>query len=107
MSDGYRPYLVPRDQSAIDKLSKEELWEGVLWASKAIEDANEDYNTFLYALGERVIKEGAGVELCPACGDVIDSCQGHGEIGDPAGYEILQKHDAGDHSECAIVGCEP
>lgn len=38
--------------------------------------------------------------LCPACGSVIDYCQGHGETGDPAGYAILQAHDDGDHSGC-------
>ena len=37
---------------------------------------------------------------CPACGDVIDYCQGHGEIGDPQGFAILQAHDDGDHSGC-------
>lgn len=45
-----------------------------------------------------------GIEVveakCPACGSVIDYCQGHGEIGDPAGFAILQAHDDGDHSGC-------
>ncbi len=40
------------------------------------------------------------VSLCPACGSVIDYCQGHGEIGDPVGRAILDKHDDGDHSDC-------
>jgi hypothetical protein len=43
---------------------------------------------------------------CPACGDWIDYCQGHGEIGDPYGFEILERHDAGDHSECHPAGCD-
>jgi len=43
---------------------------------------------------------------CPACGDPIDYCQGHGEIGDPAGRAILDAHDAGDHSGCHPEGCE-
>jgi hypothetical protein len=43
---------------------------------------------------------------CPACGDVIDYCQGHGEIGDPAGRAILDAHDDGDHSGCNPAGCE-
>lgn len=30
-------------------------------------------------------------EECPACGEPIDYCQGHGEIGDPAGYALLQR----------------
>lgn len=37
---------------------------------------------------------------CPACGDHIDYCQGHGMIGDPAGFRILTLHDYEDHSEC-------
>lgn len=37
---------------------------------------------------------------CPACGEFIDHCQGHGEIGDPHGFEILERHDEGDHSRC-------
>jgi hypothetical protein len=43
---------------------------------------------------------------CPACGDVIDYCQGHGEIGDPAGSAILASHDDGDHATCDPLGCD-
>jgi hypothetical protein len=43
---------------------------------------------------------------CPACGDVIDYCQGHGEIGDPAGRAILDSHDVGDHTQCHPDGCD-
>lgn len=43
---------------------------------------------------------------CPACGDPIDYCQGHGEIGDPAGFAILAAHDDGDHSGCHPDGCD-
>lgn len=38
--------------------------------------------------------------LCPACGSPTDYCQGHGEIGDPTGFAILQAHDGGDHAGC-------
>lgn len=38
--------------------------------------------------------------LCPACGDWMDFCQGHGEIGDPVGRAILDCHDAGEHDDC-------
>ena len=38
---------------------------------------------------------------CPACGDPIDYCQGHGEIGDPAGFALLAAHDNDDHADCA------
>ena len=31
--------------------------------------------------------------VCPACGDFIDYCQGHGEIGDPEGYAILKQQE--------------
>lgn len=37
---------------------------------------------------------------CPACGDWIDYCQGHGDLGDPDGARILALHDDDDHSEC-------
>lgn len=43
---------------------------------------------------------------CPACGSPIDYCQGHGEIGDPGGFAILQAHDSGDHSDCDPEGCD-
>ena len=46
------------------------------------------------------------VSRCPACGDPIDYCQGHGEIGDPVGFAILQAHDDGDHTGCHPGGCE-
>lgn len=39
--------------------------------------------------------------MCPACGSWIDHCQGHGEIGDPFGYKVLQMHDDDDHTQCA------
>jgi hypothetical protein len=45
------------------------------------------------------------VDLCPACGEPIDFCQGHGEIGDPRGALTLDMHDDGDHSFC-VVNCE-
>lgn len=40
------------------------------------------------------------VSMCPACGSVIDYCQGHGEMGDPAGRAVLDAHEQGDHSTC-------
>lgn len=40
------------------------------------------------------------VDLCPACGQPIDHCQGHGVIGDPWGWEILNNHDQGKHDQC-------
>ena len=43
---------------------------------------------------------------CPACGDPIDFCQGHGPIGDPAGATILDLHDNDDHSRCNPDGCD-
>lgn len=43
---------------------------------------------------------------CPACGELIEFCQGHGEIGDYQGFLISQQHDNGDHSNCNLRGCE-
>lgn len=43
--------------------------------------------------------------VCPACGEYIDYCQGHGEIGDPDGHDTLARHDRGDHSKCLIGAC--
>jgi hypothetical protein len=46
------------------------------------------------------------VAACPACGDPMDYCQGHGEIGDPYGHGILRDHDNDDHSRCHPLGCD-
>jgi hypothetical protein len=46
------------------------------------------------------------VARCPACGDVIDYCRGHGEIGDLAGFLALADHDRGDHTSCSPMGCD-
>lgn len=43
---------------------------------------------------------------CPACGSPIDYCQGHGDIGDPAGAAILARHDNDEHGECHPDGCD-
>jgi len=48
----------------------------------------------------------AEISYCPACGSPIDYCQGHGEIGDPAGRAILRDHDHGYHSHCHPDGCD-
>jgi hypothetical protein len=37
---------------------------------------------------------------CPACGESIDYCQGHGLIGDEWGARILAMHDDDNHTEC-------
>lgn len=42
---------------------------------------------------------------CPACGNPIDYCQGHGEIGDPEGRRIIEQHDKDDHRDCQPQGC--
>ena len=33
-----------------------------------------------------------GIDECPVCEDPLDYCQGHGEIGDPRGYALLQSY---------------
>lgn len=51
--------------------------------------------------------ESEHISRCPACGSVIDYCQGHGEIGDPVGWAILVSHyDFNDHDSCHPAGCE-
>ena len=46
------------------------------------------------------------LDRCPACGDVIDYCQGHGPVGDPFGYQILLNHCENDkHDQCHPSGC--
>lgn len=40
------------------------------------------------------------VARCPACGQPIDYCQGHGTLGDPAGAYLLALHDRDDHDDC-------
>jgi hypothetical protein len=66
----------------------------------------------LYALVSDAADEDPGeanetyVSRCPCCGEYIDYCQGHGEIGDPAGFAILAAHDDDDHSGCNPAGCD-
>ena len=40
------------------------------------------------------------VSVCPACGEFIDYCLGHGDMGDPDGAAILDAHDDGIHDGC-------
>lgn len=49
-----------------------------------------------------MIMDTEAVERCPACGEPIDYCGGHGEIGDPEGFDRLTAHDEGDHVRCHI-----
>ncbi|WIC89714.1 hypothetical protein SEA_BRAXOADDIE_92 [Rhodococcus phage Braxoaddie] len=44
--------------------------------------------------------DGEPVSRCVACGEVIDYCTGHGEIGDPDGARIIDAHDNDDHTGC-------
>ena len=46
------------------------------------------------------------LERCPACGDRIDFCSGHGELGDPVGHRVLIAHDKGRHHACSPMGCD-
>lgn len=40
--------------------------------------------------------------VCPACGEFISYCQGHGALGDPEGRRTLIMHyDYNNHSRCA------
>ena len=40
------------------------------------------------------------VSRCPACGEFIDYCPGHGDLGDPILAAVLRAHDDGDHHAC-------
>lgn len=42
------------------------------------------------------------IEVCPVCGDTMDHCSGHGEIGDPVGHAVLNEHDNGIHGWCHL-----
>ncbi|QZD98926.1 hypothetical protein SEA_TRACKER_83 [Gordonia phage Tracker] len=50
--------------------------------------------------------DGLDDERCVACGEPVDYCAGHGEIGDPVGRAILDAHDDGDHNNCHPLGCD-
>lgn len=43
---------------------------------------------------------------CPACGEPIQFCPGHGEYADPMGARTLADHDSGDHTSCHPAGCD-
>lgn len=38
--------------------------------------------------------------ICPACGEFISYCPGHGPMGDPHGAETLRLHDLDIHNVC-------
>jgi rRNA maturation protein Nop10 len=43
---------------------------------------------------------------CPACGNPVDYCDGHGVSRDVIGWSTLNQHDAGDHECChEAAGC--
>lgn len=48
----------------------------------------------------------AVTERCVACGEPIDYCQGHGEIGDPIGFAIIGAHEGGNHRKCHTTACD-
>ena len=39
--------------------------------------------------------------VCPVCLEPMDYCQGHGEIGDPEGFAILQEYYKNDENSAA------
>lgn len=47
-----------------------------------------------------ILDQGSDSPPCPACGEPIDYCQGHGTLGDSAGAEVLERHDEEDHRQC-------
>ncbi|QAY17426.1 hypothetical protein SEA_IDYN_78 [Gordonia phage IDyn] len=63
--------------------------------SDALRAAVSDYDLLIFS-----------PDRCVVCGEVIDYCQGHGAIGDPAGNAVLNAHDDGDHTRCHPAGCD-
>lgn len=56
--------------------------------------------------GEAIVEQEEHVERCPACGETMWYCPGHGPIGDANGYGILRMHGRGDHTACRLIaGC--
>lgn len=69
--------------------------------ARRVEAARDAVTSDEYAaMLRRAAEDAAALDYCPACGDVIDYCRGHGEIGDPAGAVILADHDEGNHEGC-------
>lgn len=46
------------------------------------------------------------MERCPACGDPIDYCQGHGPIGDPEGHAILMASEFADDNTAPVMSAD-
>lgn len=46
------------------------------------------------------VLEEYGSSVCPVCGEDSDYCRGHGQIGDPYGYEVGLAHEADIHGGC-------
>lgn len=65
----------------------------------------EEWDQFPDETKDEIRSEAA--DRCPACGDLPDYCQGHGEIGDPDGHAVLAAHDEGHHDAChEAAGCD-
>ena len=66
------------------------------------------FQTLLQHLADRdTVSQFQEIGPCPACGDHIDYCQGHGPMGDPQGYAVIRLHDDGVHSMChRLADCE-
>lgn len=62
----------------------------------------EAFQTMLRHLADHdTVSQFQEIGHCPACGDHIDYCQGHGRIGDPLGYHIVRDHyDFQKHDRC-------
>jgi hypothetical protein len=69
-------------------------------AFTVVQEEDLDYDGQWYGLGDD------DPARCPACGEPIDYCQGHGESGDHWGAATLAAHDAGNHGTCDPRGCE-
>jgi hypothetical protein len=93
-----------RDGSDNDSAVFVPMGDQVKWTNK-VRDHESDRATSLEDLG--LVHDAFIVEPhCPACGQPIQYCSGHGSIGDPWGHDILTAHDNGDHADCDPFGCD-
>lgn len=102
--------VIDRNRDLMDMVTESVAWqlhEG--WAD-AVFDGADEWLTTVTGKDDRAealdVLTGETESQCPACGEFIQYCQGHGEIGDPHGAAILAKHDDGDHSDCVIEDCD-
>lgn len=80
---------------------------GLTDSIQALADMRPDEINWLSENADAGTADILDIDYCPVCGEPVDYCQGHGEIGDdPEGFDIMTRHDSGDHSSCHPAGCD-